>query len=327
MMEEDKKSGTTLKTTPDSANQEEGHCPEVLRLRGYDFMEMIGSGGFSNVYKAEGPDPKHPERKIRMACKVITFSKVPENWKKSALSNELKISRYLHHPNVICVYNITKTMRNAYIFMEMATSDMSKYIARLGHGLSEPRTQFWFREAMQALEYMCVRGVAHRDLKTDNLLLVAQHEGGSPHVKIADFSFACYVKDKITKKIHLMTTECGTREYMAPEIYSGTSYDPRFADMWAAGIILFEMLTMRNPFPFADQRMTNSDFVELAKDKAWKFPTKDESRLSSEAKDLTYKLLEANPRKRYDGSQCLAHPFLKTNAPGPGSNSYSSKKR
>ena len=195
--------------------------------------------------------------------------------------------------------------------MEMATGTVSNYMTTLGHALSEARTQFWFREAVSALEYMCVKGVAHRDLKTDNLLLVAQTEGGNPHVKIADFSFAVYVKAQVTRKVRLSTTPCGTREYMAPEIYSGAPYDSRFTDMWSAGIILFEMLTMKFPFPFNDRNMTNKDFVELAQNKAWKFPAAVENILSPEVKDLTYRLLEANPKKRFDASQALAHPFFK----------------
>ena len=304
------KSVNTLVTTPLTEDQEKAHCPDVLKAKGYEILEMIGAGGFSNVFKAEGPDPKHPGKKVRMACKVISFARVPANWKASALNNELKISRHLTHENVVTVYHITKTYRNAYIFMELATGTVSSYMTVLGHALSESRTQFWFREAVRALEYMCLRGVAHRDLKTDNLLLVAHSEGGNPHVKIADFSFACYVKDKVTKKIKLATTPCGTREYKAPEMFLGKAYDPRFSDMWSAGIILFEMLTMKFPFPFVDPNMTEKDFVDLARNKAWKYPSAVEASLSMEAKDLTARLLEFNPKKRFDASQCLAHPFL-----------------
>lgn len=156
---------------------------------------------------------------------------------------------------------------------------------------------------MRGLEYLHSKGVAHRDLKTENILL-----DENQHVRITDFGFACFTYDKMGNKLLLSDTQCGTPEYMAPEIYSGKVYDARISDVWSSGIILFEMLTGDVPF----QVVRGNPRVMIAKQmrREWHFPSAYVNIISDKAKDLTNILLQPLETRRIDTSTALRHAWF-----------------
>jgi len=150
-----------------------------------------------------------------------------------------------------------------------------------------------------ALDYLHKRGIVHRDLKLENLLI---KKPGSLDIKLADFGLSkVYTGDPLQ-------TACGTPYYVAPEILQGDGYDHKI-DTWAAGVLLYVLLSGRLPF-------SGDSDIELFRailetELIWKKPQFDT--VSVEAKDIIQKLITKDPKKRFDASQALEHVFLKTN--------------
>ena len=112
--------------------------------------------------------------------------------------------------------------------------ELFSIIANTG-ALPEKVTRFYLHQLLDALEYMHAQGMSHRDLKPDNMLLDKQF-----NLKLADFGFA--------SKKPLNETHKGTNGYKAPEIHLGEWYSGNYADLFAAGVILFIMHTGHPPF-------------------------------------------------------------------------------
>ena len=104
-------------------------------------------------------------------------------------------------------------------------------------GLSEEGARICFRQILQAMAYCHGRGVAHRDMKLENLILTAGQD-----CKVCDFGLAKNVSTDAAKTI------IGTGKYVAPDVLAGSEYDPFKADMWSCGVCLFCMVECAFPF-------------------------------------------------------------------------------
>ena len=134
-------------------------CPPALRERGYEINEEIGGGAFSKVYKAKYKVLFEKE----IAVKVISLDKVPEFWREKCLKQELKILRKLQHPHIIKVWDIIKTRRNVFIFMDLAENNsILHYLTSLKRAIPESTARFWFVQTTGAICYMHSKGIAHR---------------------------------------------------------------------------------------------------------------------------------------------------------------------
>ena len=149
---------------------------------------------------------------------------------------------------------------------------------------------------MSALTFIHSKGIAHRDLKLENLLF-----DENMNLKIADFGLSNIMTDGKSLK-----TFCGSPDYAAPEILKNAAYDGTKIDAWSTGVILYTMLCGRLPFESTNQskmfrKIVNGDF---------KFDEERDCGLSDEVKDLIYKLLDPNPITRFSVKQAQEHPWL-----------------
>ena len=136
-------------------------CPPALRERGYEINEEIGGGAFSKVYKAKYKVLFEKE----IAVKVISLDKVPEVWREKCLKQELKILRKLQHPHIIKVWDIIKTRRNVFIFMDLAENNsILHYLHTSNKPIPETTARLWFVQTCGAISYMHSKGIAHRDM-------------------------------------------------------------------------------------------------------------------------------------------------------------------
>lgn len=306
-----KKDGKVVKSNQESdlsltktqpSNLDTDLTPTVVRTVGYELNELIGEGSFSKVYVASHKLPNGKVKKV--AVKVIRYDQVPEGWKRNKLMDELQIGKHVKHRNIINVEKVIKTSRRAFIFMELGQANLADVLSvKYRKGFPEDMTRIFYSQLIHAINYLHSVGIAHRDLKTDNLLLDA-----SNNVKITDFGFA--FSSTSEKGAFISKTSCGSRGYMAPEVFR-PPYDPRPADVWSTGVILFEMLTNSMPFgvPSADKATVRA-YLKQCQGPV-KFPATHLNKLSVSVKDLVKMLLIPRPKMRISAANACQHEWLK----------------
>jgi serine/threonine-protein kinase len=213
----------------------------------YRILTRIGVGGMGAVYRAE-----HTMMRRDLAVKVL----LPELGGKEEFARrferEAESASRLTHPNIISVTDFGRTETGApFLVMEfLAGESLSSVIAQ--GPLPKERALSIIRQILRGLDHAHSAGVVHRDLKPDNIMLV-ERDGQRDVVKILDFGIA-----KVTQPMsggEALTQAgviFGTPEYLSPEQALGETVDAR-TDVYAAGVILYEMLAGRRPFESEDK--------------------------------------------------------------------------
>jgi serine/threonine protein kinase len=213
----------------------------------YRIVSRIGVGGMGAVYRAE-----HTMMRRDLAIKVL----LPELGGKEEFARrferEAESASRLTHPNIISVSDFGNTADGSlFLVMEFLAGDALSALIAQGP-LSRERAVNIIRQVLRGLDHAHGAGVVHRDLKPDNIMLV-ERDGQRDVVKILDFGIA-----KITEPVsggEALTQAgviFGTPEYLSPEQALGEAVDAR-ADLYAAGVILYEMLAGRRPFESDDK--------------------------------------------------------------------------
>jgi len=222
-----------------------------------DDSGQLGAGGYGVVVKAV-----HTETGEKVAAKMIDKRKM----KASAIEKEILLMKYLVHKNVIQVRGEENQEDQMIIFMELAS--MGELFGRVIQNgmLTEMEARPYFIQLMEAVSYMHQMGVAHRDLKLENVLLASTPDGGDV-CKVCDFGLAHrYEIDgsgKVLNQKKLMET-CGSKSYAAPEVLEGRGYNGFDADVWSCGICLFAMLAGFFPLDEATGADWRFERVKLA---------------------------------------------------------------
>ncbi|XP_036354873.1 testis-specific serine/threonine-protein kinase 4-like [Octopus sinensis] len=227
-----------MKTDSKRKERERHYCcvsnREVLSKRDYVVLKTLGYGSFS-IVKLARHQCKKPDL---VAVKIISLSKVPVTYQKHFLSRELEFWPRLDHPHIVKFCETFEELERVYIVLEyVCNGDMMSYLQKFG-ALSEAKSKKYISQVCKAVDYLHSQNITHRDLKLENLLLDQNY-----NIKITDFGFVTS-----NKKCELSQTYCGTKSYASPEILRGEPYDPRKADTWAIGVILYIMGTSRMPF-------------------------------------------------------------------------------
>jgi serine/threonine protein kinase/tetratricopeptide (TPR) repeat protein len=199
----------------------------------YKIIDKLGEGGMGVVYKAEDSKLKR-EVAIKFLPNIISKSKED----KTRFENEAQAAASLNHPNIATIHAIEEKDSQIFIVMEFINGPELK--SRIDEG---PIT---LEESLNIIEQIAYglaaahhKGIIHRDIKSSNIMLTQ-----SGQVKIMDFGLA---KVKGSSQITKVGTTIGTAAYMSPEQAQGTKVDNR-ADIWALGVIFYELLTGRQPF-------------------------------------------------------------------------------
>jgi serine/threonine-protein kinase len=202
----------------------------------YEIRGVLGEGGMATVY--EGWDPVLHRT---LAVKLVDQSTLDAESKPEVLrrfKREAQAAARLAHANVVQVFEYGEEGDYCFIAMEYVSG--KPLTAYLGEGLKSElhRVRDIIGQLLEALAYSHTQGVVHRDIKPGNLLVT--REGT---IKVTDFGIARIEASSVTQHGHML----GTPSYMSPEQYLGDTPDGR-ADLFAAGVLLYELLTGVKPF-------------------------------------------------------------------------------
>ena len=199
----------------------------------YELLELIGSGGMANVYKAKC------HRLNRLVAIKILKSELAENaeFRRRFRDESLAVAQ-LSHANIVSIYDVSSSQGIDYIVMELIDGiTLKQYMERRGH-MDWREALHFITQIMRGLSHAHSRGIIHRDIKPQNIMVLRD---GS--VKVADFGIACLADAHQT----LAQEALGSVHYISPEQAKGERLDAR-SDIYSAGVVLYEMLTGRLPF-------------------------------------------------------------------------------
>eukprot|EP00596_Hydrurales_sp_CCMP1899_P005124 CAMPEP_0119034806 /NCGR_PEP_ID=MMETSP1177-20130426/1811_1 /TAXON_ID=2985 /ORGANISM="Ochromonas sp, Strain CCMP1899" /LENGTH=765 /DNA_ID=CAMNT_0006992519 /DNA_START=107 /DNA_END=2404 /DNA_ORIENTATION=- len=267
----------------------------------YHTGRPLGKGSFATVHLAI-----HKESKKRYAAKIIHRKDMSVNVIR-ALTSEIEILRTIHHPSIVFVREIfgsTDVLGNdvptVSIVMELMGGGelFDRIIDKQFY--SEREAKIALKEILEAIDYCHSMNIIHRDIKPENLLYTNESEAAK--LKVADFGLAV----QMTPRVQL-THICGTPTYVAPEVLKRQDQGYGLqADLWSIGVILYILLCGCPPFYDDD----NNELFLLIQKAEFDFPAKCWEDVSEDAKDLVTKLLVADPQRRLNAKESLAHPWL-----------------
>ncbi len=201
----------------------------------YEILELIGVGGMAKVYKARC----HRLNRL-VAVKILRDDLAHDEDLRRRFNAESQAVAMLSHPNIVAVYDVSRSDENNYIVMELIDGiSLKQYMQKKGNKLNWREALHFITQIVKALGHAHSRGIIHRDIKPHNVMVLRD---GS--VKVADFGIA---RLATAGNSTLTKDTLGSVHYISPEQARGSHIDAR-SDLYSAGVVLYEMITGRLPF-------------------------------------------------------------------------------
>ena len=212
---------------------------------------------------------------------------------KNQFQHEIKIySTITPNKYTVKIYDWFINGKFGYIVMELLQCDLLEYLPKCFN--NEKKIKNIFKQIVLAIDHCHQQGIAHLDIKLDNILLDSKG-----NVKLCDFGSSHFFSEKLERK-------CGTIFYCAPETHQSFNYDKCLADIWSLGVLLYVLFT--NSYPYAGE--TEKEVIPQVLNGNVCLNDLQGENFSNNAKDLIKKLLETNPSYRINISEILQHPWL-----------------
>ncbi|EAL90812.1 putative serine/threonine protein kinase (Kin4) [Aspergillus fumigatus Af293] len=266
----------------------------------YILGQTLGEGEFGKVklgWKKDGS--------VQVAIKLIRRESLGSNPNRlPKIYREISILRDLHHPNIVRLHEMVETDRHIGIIMEYASGgELFDHILNNRY-LKDNSARRLFAQLVSGVGYLHKKGIVHRDLKLENLLLDRNR-----NIIITDFGFA-NTFDPSMRRGDLMQTSCGSPCYAAPElVVSDSLYTGRKVDVWSCGVILYAMLAGYLPFD-DDPANPDGDNINLLYKYIVSTPLTFPEYVTPHARDLLRRILVPDPRKRADLFEVARHSWL-----------------
>ncbi|MBI3890076.1 MAG: serine/threonine protein kinase [Candidatus Wallbacteria bacterium] len=255
-------------------------------------MRRIGAGGMGAVYEAVQNSLGRRVALKLMRHDSLSVPKVTERFRA-----EIAILSKLRHPNIVPLYDAGCFGNDLYLAMELVPGGTLHDKIRGARTLGLPASRALMEQLLEGLAYLHDNGVIHRDLKPENLLL---EPGGT--VKLADFGLALAIENPL--RLTEAGRVVGTPAYMAPEQILKRPLGPS-ADIYAAGMLLFRVLTGTFPFEASDER-------DLLRRKIERDGCLEEHAclLPEAVRDIVVRCLKKEPEERYADARDLARAIF-----------------
>ncbi|KAL0722323.1 hypothetical protein Bca4012_036922 [Brassica carinata] len=256
----------------------------------YELGKLLGHGSFAKVFLARNINTGE-----NVAIKVIDKEKIVKSGLAGHIKREISILRRVRHPYIVHLHEVMATKTKIYIVMEYVRGgDLYGKVSR--GRLREGVARRYFQQLISSVSFCHSRGVYHRDLKLENLLL--DDEGS---LKVSDFGLS--VVSEQLKQDGICQTFCGTPAYLAPEVFTRKGYDAAKADVWSCGVILFVL--MAGYLPFDDKN------VMVMYKKIFRGQFRCPKWFSPELTRLMNRILDTNPDTRITIPEIMKHRWFK----------------
>ncbi|GMI64565.1 CBL-interacting protein kinase 1, SNF1-RELATED PROTEIN KINASE 3.16 [Hibiscus trionum] len=263
-----------IKRTEEKSNKKKG----ILQLGNYELGRNLGEGNFGKVKLA-----KNLHSGLPFAVKILEKSKLIQLNIADQIKREISTLKLIKHPNVVRLHEVLASKTKIYLVLEYATEgELFDRIASNGK-LSEAEGRKLFQQLIDAVSYCHNKGVFHRDLKLENVLIDAKG-----NIKISDFGLSALPQH--IREDGLLHTTCGSPNYVAPEILANRGYDGATSDIWSCGVILYVILT--GYLPFDDRNLA------VLYQKIFKGDPLIPKWLSPGARNMIRRILDPNPETR-----------------------------
>jgi photosystem II stability/assembly factor-like uncharacterized protein len=279
--------------------------PPPPAIDGYEVGELVGRGGMAVVYRARQRSLNRP-----VALKVLLVGPYADPAERARIRAEAEAIARLQHPNVVHVYEVGEGDGLPYLLMEFV--DGGTLADRLRAGPVSPQQAAEWAEAIaRGVHAAHRRGIVHRDLKPANVLMTAD---GVP--KISDFGIARRLDDPADRTRTGLVL--GTPQYMAPEQAGGKKGVGPPADIWAVGVILYELLAGRPPF----EGESSLELMRKVESGTLTPPGRIRRGIPPALEAICLKCLKKDPADRYPTAEALANDLARARSevtrPGPG---------
>lgn len=261
-----------------------------MRLGKYELGKTLGEGNFAKVKYAQ-----NLESGQIFAVKILEKKKIINLKVNDQIKNEIGTLKLLKHPNVVRLHEVLASKTKIYMVLEyVGGGELFDRIATKGR-VSEDVGRKLFQQLIDGVSYCHSKGVYHRDLKLENVLVDVKG-----NVKITDFGLSALPKH--FRKDGLLHTTCGSPNYVAPEILANRGYDGATSDVWSCGVILY--VTLCGYLPFDDRNLA------VLYQKIFKGETQMPKWLSDGAKSLLRRILDPNPVTRITIAEIKEHEWF-----------------
>lgn len=257
----------------------------------WEFANILGEGAYGEVKLALN-NRTHETR----AVKIISLNLLND---KTAIQKEVLIHKTLNHENVIKYFQSFQQLDKFYIILEYASGGELFDRIEPDFGMDNDLAHKYFCQLIGGVEYLHSKGIVHRDVKPENLLL-----NDSDQIKIADFGLATLFQYRGNER--MLTSPCGTAPYVAPEVLSKSEYKAQPTDIWSCGIVLVAMLA--GELPWDKPVFECNDFVSWIKNNSYaKTPW---CKIENSALSLMRNILTYDPLTRFTVRQIKASTWF-----------------
>jgi serine/threonine-protein kinase len=260
----------------------------------YRIDAVVARSGMATLYKATDLKHSHQVSRQPVALKVPHPEMQADAVLVERFKREQEIGRLLDHPGIVKTFEDPERSR-PYMVIEWVDGRLLRSILNEQGRLPVERAVAITLGICNALDYMHQRGIVHRDLKPENVMV-----DDEDRIKLIDFGIA--MKEDARRLTHVsMTSMLGTPDYISPEQVKGQRGDQR-SDIYALGIMFYEMLTGQVPFSGPNPLAVMND--RLVKDVPP--PMELNGEISPEIQEIVYRALEREPRHRYSTASEMA---------------------
>lgn len=257
------------------------------RLDGrYEIRELIGVGGMAYVYKAYDTI----DDRI-VAVKILREEYLANEEFTRRFKNESKAIAILSHPNIVKVYDVSFGERLQYIVMEYIDGITLKEYIDQQKDIKWKETVHFTVQILRALQHAHDKGIVHRDIKPQNIMLLPDGT-----IKVTDFGIARFARSEFRMTANAEKA-IGSVHYISPEQARGEMTDEK-ADIYSVGVMMYEMLTGRLPFE-ADSAVSVA-IMQMQSEPA--APRSINPDIPEGLEDITLKAMQKDPAKRYQSA-------------------------